>query len=97
MTRDGDIPTIFNPHSARNRTPSVVVTEEGVANGPFGHADSITSQPDSIGEALPLQIPPTGFAGKLKACSTSFCSKSAQKVSKHVPYMEFKYWFYSGK
>lgn len=34
MTRDSDVPTIFNPRgSNRNRTPSVLVTEEGVANG----------------------------------------------------------------
>lgn len=80
MTRDGDIPTIFNPRTSRNRTPSVVVTEEGVANGPFGHTDSISSQQESTGEPLSLQTPPTGLAGKLKACSTSICSKSAQKV-----------------
>lgn len=36
MNRD-DIPTIFNPRSSsRNRTPSVLVTEEGVANGKNG-------------------------------------------------------------
>lgn len=80
MTKDGDIPTIFNPRSGRNRAPSVVVTEEGVANGPFGHSDSITSQQESNGEPISLQPPPTGLAGKLKACSTSFCSKFAQKV-----------------
>lgn len=80
MTRDGDIPTIFNPRCGRNRTPSVIITDEGVANGPFGHADSITSQQESFGERSSLQITPTGLAGKFKACSTSVCSKSAQKV-----------------
>ncbi|XP_050293334.1 putative thiamine transporter SLC35F3 isoform X4 [Anthonomus grandis grandis] len=50
MTRDNDIQTIFNPRgSQRNRTPSVLVTEEGVANGPsFGHSDSLGSQLDSV-------------------------------------------------
>lgn len=46
MTRDGDIPTIFNPK--RVRAPSVVVTSDsdGRINGPFAniaqihHADS---------------------------------------------------------
>jgi hypothetical protein len=52
MTRDGEIPAIFNP-TKRVRTPSVVVTGE---NGPFSgftaipqitHSDSVTSsQPD---------------------------------------------------
>jgi solute carrier family 35, member F3/4 len=48
MTRDGEIPAIFNP-TKRVRTPSVVVTGE---NGPFSgftaipqitHSDSVTS------------------------------------------------------
>ncbi|KAG5861157.1 hypothetical protein JTB14_038167 [Gonioctena quinquepunctata] len=79
MTRDGEIPTIFNPRG-RNRTPSVVVTEEGVANGPFGHADSISSQQESAGEPL-SPAPPAVLVGKLKSCSTSFCSNSARKVN----------------
>ncbi|XP_072390083.1 solute carrier family 35 member F3 isoform X1 [Diabrotica undecimpunctata] len=80
MTRDGDIPTIFNPRG-RNRAPSVVVTEEGVANGPFAHADSVSSQQESqcAGELL-SPAPPCGIAGKLKSCSTSLCSKSARKI-----------------
>lgn len=80
MTRDGDIPTIFNPLNNRTRAPSVVVTEEGVANGPFAHADSIVSQQETFGEPLSLQTPPTSLGGRLKTCSESFCSKSAQKV-----------------
>lgn len=81
MTRDGEIPTIFNPRSGgRNRTPSVVITEEGVANGPFGHADSVSSQQESTGEPLSPQSQHTGLVGKLRSCSTSLCSKSARKV-----------------
>uniref|UniRef100_A0A6P7FMG9 Thiamine transporter SLC35F3 n=1 Tax=Diabrotica virgifera virgifera TaxID=50390 RepID=A0A6P7FMG9_DIAVI len=80
MTRDGDIPTIFNPRG-RNRAPSVVVTEEGVANGPFAHADSVSSQQESQGAGELLSpAPPCGIAGKLKSCSTSLCSKSARKI-----------------
>lgn len=78
MTRDGDIPTIFNPRG-RNRAPSVLVTDEGVANGPFAHADSVSSQqepPDNSSTTAP-----TGLAAKLKSCSVSLCSKSARKVS----------------
>ncbi|CAG9853816.1 unnamed protein product [Phyllotreta striolata] len=77
MTRDGDIPTIFNPRG-RNRAPSVVVTEEGVANGPFANADSVSSQQEAAEPLSPA--PPCGFTGKLKSCSTSFCSKSARKI-----------------
>ncbi|KAJ8984736.1 hypothetical protein NQ317_005001 [Molorchus minor] len=77
MTRDGDIPTIFNPRG-RNRTPSVVVTEEGVANGPFAHADSVSSQQESAGE--PLTTTPTGCVARVKSCSTSLCAKSARKI-----------------
>lgn len=80
MTRDGDISTIFNPLSSRNRAPSVVITEEGVLNGPFGHSDSITSQQEAIGEPLSTQTTPTCLVEKLKVCSVSLCSKSAQKV-----------------
>ncbi|KAJ8917146.1 hypothetical protein NQ315_012638, partial [Exocentrus adspersus] len=85
MTRDGDIPTIFNPRG-RNRTPSVVVTDEGVAaNGPFSHADSVGSQQDSAGEPLsPAGAAPppgpTGCSARLKSCSTSLCSQSARKI-----------------
>lgn len=93
MTRDGDIPTIFNPRG-RNRTPSVLVTDDGAsaaANGPFSHADSITSSQQDAGEPLspnssanapsiPQQTQSTGLASKIKSCSTSFCSKSARKV-----------------
>lgn len=81
MTRDGEIPTIFNPLSGRNRTPSVIITDENVANGPFGNADSLTSQHEISGERLPIQTPSSNWTGKLKNCSASFCSKSAQKVS----------------
>nr|CAH7751291.1 unnamed protein product [Callosobruchus chinensis] len=92
----GDIPTIFNPGGGRQRTPSVVVTEEGgvgVANGPFGHADSIGSQPESSGGGAtataggdgimttpPATPAPGTFAGKMKSCSTSVCSRSARKI-----------------
>lgn len=78
MTRDGDIPTIFNPRG-RNRTPSVLVTDEGVANGPFAHADSVSSQQEPAESSSPTA--PTGLAAKLKSCSVSLCSKSARKVS----------------
>ncbi|CAH2007200.1 unnamed protein product [Acanthoscelides obtectus] len=92
----GDIPTIFNPGGGRQRAPSVVVTEEGgvgVANGPFGHADSIGSQPESSGggatatgggDGVVTTSPATpasgGLAGKMKSCSTSVCSRSARKI-----------------
>ncbi|XP_030762051.1 putative thiamine transporter SLC35F3 [Sitophilus oryzae] len=95
MTKDSDITTIFNPRSSnRNRTPSVLVTEEGVANGPsFGHSDSVNSQPDSV-EPLSPATPqgtsnggvngrgnqPGGLRGKIKSCSAVFCSKSARKI-----------------
>jgi hypothetical protein len=81
MTRDGDIPTIFNPRG-RNRAPSVLVTDEGVANGPFAHADSVSSQQEPIEIASPTA--PTGLAAKLKSCSVSLCSKSARKVSRNI-------------
>ncbi|XP_056632363.1 solute carrier family 35 member F3 isoform X1 [Diorhabda sublineata] len=80
MTRDGDIPTIFNPRG-RSRAPSVVVTEEGVANGPFAHTDSVSSQQESQGAGdLIAPTQQCGLAGKLKSCSTSLCSKSARKI-----------------
>lgn len=79
MTKDGDISTIFYPCSGRNRTPNVVVTEDGIANGPFGPTDSITSQQEIRGESLSFQIP-SNFRGNLRACSLPFCSKSALKV-----------------
>ncbi|XP_060526581.1 solute carrier family 35 member F3 isoform X3 [Cylas formicarius] len=93
MTRDGDIPTIFNPRGGRNRAPSVLITDEGVANGPsFGHSDSVGSQPDSV-EPLSPATPQAnnapglsdaahrgGCSGKLKSCSASLCSKSARKI-----------------
>lgn len=81
MTRDGDIPTIFNPRG-RNRAPSVLVTDEGVANGPFAHADSISSQQEPADTSSTTA--PTGLAAKLKSCSTSLCSKSARKVSESI-------------
>ncbi|XP_044258679.1 putative thiamine transporter SLC35F3 isoform X2 [Tribolium madens] len=77
MTRDGDIPTIFNPRG-RNRAPSVLVTDEGVANGPFAHADSVSSQQEPAETSSPTA--PTGLAAKLKSCSISLCSKSARKI-----------------
>ncbi|XP_063911751.1 solute carrier family 35 member F3 isoform X3 [Zophobas morio] len=77
MTRDGDIPTIFNPRG-RNRAPSVLVTDEGVANGPFAHADSVSSQQEPVEPASPTA--PTGLAARIKSCSVSFCSKSARKI-----------------
>ncbi|XP_074033485.1 solute carrier family 35 member F3 isoform X2 [Leptinotarsa decemlineata] len=79
MTRDGEIPTIFNPRG-RNRAPSVVVTEEGVANGPFGHADSVSSQQEPAGEPLSPAPQTSGVVGRLKACWTSLCSNSARKI-----------------
>lgn len=82
MTRDSDIPTIFNPR--RGRAPSVLVTDEGVANGPFAHADSVSSQQESgTGTGTgDQQSPsaPTGFTSRLKSCSGSICSKNARKV-----------------
>lgn len=78
MTRDGDIPTIFNPR--RGRTPSVLVTDEGVAaNGPFAHADSVSSSQQEAGEQV-SSAPPAGFRGRIKSCSSSLCSYSARKV-----------------
>lgn len=88
MTKEGDIPTIFNPR--RGRTPSVLVTDEGVAaNGPFAHADSITSSQQEAGEQVssPAGAAPatttttTGIGGRLKSCSNSLCSQPARKVS----------------
>lgn len=79
MTKDSDIPTIFNPR--RNRAPNVLVTDEGVANGPFSHTDSISSSQQETGEQ-PQQAPPSGVTSKLKSCSGSLCSKSAKKVIK---------------
>lgn len=87
MTKEGDIPTIFNPR--RGRTPSVVVTDEGVAaNGPFTHTDSVGSnQQETAGAGGGEQIssPTAGqtttVRGRLKSCSSSLCSQSARKVS----------------
>lgn len=68
MTRDGEIPAIFNPK--RVRAPSVVVTGDS-PNGPFGgftttnsssypqitHSDSLTSsQPDGAESITGVQI-----------------------------------------
>lgn len=78
MTRDGDIPTIFNPR--RSRTPNVLVTDEGVANGPFSHADSVSSQQEPGIEPQSPAAHPTGCRGRLKSCSGSICSQSARKV-----------------
>lgn len=79
MTRDSDIPTIFNPR--RGRTPSVLITgEEGVANGPFSHADSINSQQEP-GVETQSSTTNTGFSGKVKSCTAAVCSQSARKVS----------------
>lgn len=41
MTRDGEIPAIFNPK--RVRTPSVVVTGDSSSNGPFNTANNNNS------------------------------------------------------
>ncbi|KAI4457368.1 hypothetical protein MML48_7g00019855 [Holotrichia oblita] len=77
MTKESDIPTIFNPR--RNRGPSVLVTEEGVANGPFSHTDSVSSgQPEATIEQQTAT--PGGVRTKLKSCSGSLCSKSAKKI-----------------
>ncbi|GJQ69533.1 hypothetical protein Trydic_g6633 [Trypoxylus dichotomus] len=79
MTKESDIPTIFNPR--RSRAPSVLVTEEGVANGPFSHTDSVSSsQPDATGEQQQQTATSGGVSGKLKSCSGSLCSKSAKKI-----------------
>lgn len=96
MTRDGDIPTIFNPR--RVRAPSVVVTGDepvrpGVPNGPFNnssqihHAESVSSsqpiqQDQNEAQAVPPVITPPGNGPmhRFKACSSSLCSKSARKV-----------------
>lgn len=79
MIRDGDIPTIFNPR--RSRTPSVLITDEGVANGPFAHADSVSSQQEAV-PSNEQQVPatPRGLRNRLKSCSSSLCSKNARKV-----------------
>ncbi|XP_031357909.1 uncharacterized protein LOC116181661 isoform X3 [Photinus pyralis] len=80
MTRDGDIPTIFNPR--RNRTPSVLVTDEGVANGLFTHTDSVSSQQEAVATATeqnPTTSQPGGIRSQLKSCSSSLCSKNARK------------------
>ncbi|XP_031357912.1 uncharacterized protein LOC116181661 isoform X5 [Photinus pyralis] len=81
MTRDGDIPTIFNPR--RNRTPSVLVTDEGVANGLFTHTDSVSSQQEAVATATeqnPTTSQPGGIRSQLKSCSSSLCSKNARKI-----------------
>ncbi|KAK5650051.1 hypothetical protein RI129_001080 [Pyrocoelia pectoralis] len=81
MTRDGDIPTIFNPR--RNRTPSVLVTDEGVANGLFTHTDSVSSQQEVVTSATeqnPTISQPSGFRSQFKSCSSSLCSKNARKI-----------------
>lgn len=86
MTKEGDIPTIFNPR--RGRAPSVLVTDEGVsANGPFAHADSVSSSQQETVEQLSSPAAQTatttiGFRGRLKSCSSSLCSQSARKVRK---------------
>ncbi|KAJ3667111.1 hypothetical protein Zmor_002518 [Zophobas morio] len=90
MTRDGDIPTIFNPRG-RNRAPSVLVTDEGVANGPFAHADSVSSQQEPVEPASPTA--PTGLAARIKSCSVSFCSKSARKVSRFIDSGPLARWY----
>ncbi|XP_017770341.1 PREDICTED: putative thiamine transporter SLC35F3 isoform X3 [Nicrophorus vespilloides] len=73
MTRDGDIPTIFNPR--RSRAPSVLVTDEGVSNGPFTHADSVGSQQEATADQ-----PLSPLTTKYKTCSDSLCSSSARKI-----------------
>lgn len=83
MTKEGDIPTIFNPR--RGRAPSVVVTDEGVAaNGPFTHTDSVGSNQQETGEQVASPTgqttTTTGVRGRLKSCSSSLCSQSARKV-----------------
>lgn len=83
MTKEGDIPTIFNPR--RGRTPSVVVTDEGVTiNGPFTHTDSIGSNQQDGNNSEQVASPTgqtAGVRGRLKSCSNSLCSQSARKVS----------------
>ncbi|XP_065170768.1 solute carrier family 35 member F3 isoform X2 [Atheta coriaria] len=56
-------------------------TSGSAANGPFTHADSVTSsQPD--GNAAEQQSPatPSGLTAKYKSCSDSLCSSSARKI-----------------
>lgn len=88
MTKEADIPTIFNPR--RGRAPSVVVTDEGVAiNGPFAHADSISSNQHETVEQLSSPAGQTatttttteGVRGRLGSCTRSLCSQSARKVT----------------
>ncbi|XP_061397896.1 uncharacterized protein LOC133333602 isoform X1 [Musca vetustissima] len=68
MTRDGEIPAIFNPKQHRVRTPSVVVTGDS-PNGPYGggftnilnasnpqitHQDSISSSQQDPNEVITI-------------------------------------------
>ena len=68
MTRDGEIPAIFNPKQHRVRTPSVVVTGDS-PNGPYGggftnilntsnpqiaHQDSISSSQNDPNEVITI-------------------------------------------
>ncbi|XP_018331457.1 putative thiamine transporter SLC35F3 isoform X2 [Agrilus planipennis] len=86
MTRDGEIPTIFNPR--RGRTPNVLVTEEGVGNGPFTHTDSIGSGQQDGGatggggdiEGVPNTTTTGGCSGRIRNCTMSICSKNARKI-----------------
>lgn len=68
MTRDGEIPAIFNPKQHRVRTPSVVVTGDS-PNGPYGggftnilntsnpqiaHQDSVSSSQNDPNEVITI-------------------------------------------
>ncbi|XP_071050978.1 solute carrier family 35 member F3 isoform X3 [Onthophagus taurus] len=89
MTKEGDLSTIYNP-TRRSRTPSVLITEEGVAvNGPFSHADSISSgrAPASHdaatgpgGDQPHRESTTLNEPGRLKSCANSLCSHSAKKI-----------------
>ncbi|KAL3278978.1 hypothetical protein HHI36_016495 [Cryptolaemus montrouzieri] len=78
MTRNGDLPTIFNPRG-RSRTSNVL--NDNMANGPFAHMDSVSSNQLEQGVETVTAAPPRGgVAAKLKSCSSAFCSKSARKI-----------------
>ncbi|XP_070138207.1 solute carrier family 35 member F3 isoform X2 [Drosophila bipectinata] len=54
MTRDGEIPAIFNPK--RVRTPSVVVTGDSSTNGPYNSNNSATGAGTSSSSTVPAVV-----------------------------------------
>ncbi|XP_052859166.1 uncharacterized protein LOC128266585 isoform X1 [Drosophila gunungcola] len=74
MTRDGEIPAIFNPK--RVRTPSVVVTGDSSTNGPYNNSNAggpgASSSPAGVGApATSAQNGSGGGSGATGSCGFS--------------------------